>query len=81
MTDGVYLDLHFDPDWVGCTTAGAWVVPVSISQLASGVSHFAHDCCSPAELEFVLAQMENDIANIRTRAKRLFVGDMANRRA
>jgi hypothetical protein len=76
---GIYLDLHFDPNWAGCSTAGAWVTPIGVSQSPQGFSYLAHDCCSATELEYVLANFERDIEAIRQKAKRLFADDLAQK--
>lgn len=68
----VYLDFHFDKDFVGCTTGGAWIVPRSYSVHGDGMVRLSHDCCSMAELEHVLQGLEADIADIRKRAKATF---------
>jgi len=81
MANGIYLDLHFDPDWVGCSASGAWVIPVRISQSVGRPAYIAHDCCSTTELEHVLVQMEKDIVSIRKRAQLLFANDPAQQHA
>lgn len=67
-----YLDFHFDKDCVECVTGCARVVPKSFGTTSKGLVHLSHDCCTMSELEHVLTTLEQDIADIRKRAKAKF---------